>query len=60
MLTAKVRCFRPVRVLQNTTDRTKDRWARIVDCQTGQILHTGQPRYIKKIARKRYNVDTSV
>lgn len=33
---------------------TKD-WARIVDAQSGQILHTGRLPYIKRVASKRYN-----
>jgi hypothetical protein len=44
-----------IRATLNTSNRNKDRWAKIVNCSTGQVLHTGQPRYIKRVARERYN-----
>ena len=39
----------------NTTNRSRDQWAQIVDCRSGKILHTGQPRYIKRVAKAKYN-----
>jgi hypothetical protein len=39
----------------NTTNRSRDQWAQIVECRTGKVLHTGQPRYIKRVAKDRYN-----
>ena len=47
----------PVRVQRNTVKgSTRDQWAKIIDARTGQVLHTGQLSYIKRIARQRYNV----
>ena len=39
----------------NTTNRSRDQWAQIVECRTGRVLHTGQPRYIKRVAKAKYN-----
>jgi hypothetical protein len=39
----------------NTTNRSRDQWAQIVDCRSGKVLHTGQPRYIKRVAKAKYN-----
>ena len=39
----------------NTQDKSRDQWAQIVECKTGNVLHTGQPRYIKRVAKARYN-----
>ena len=39
----------------NTTNRSRDQWAQIVDCRSGKILHTGQPHYIKRGAKAKYN-----
>ena len=39
----------------NTKDKSRDQWAQIVECKTGTVLHTGQPRYIKRVAKARYN-----
>ena len=39
----------------NTQDKSRDQWAQIVECKTGNVLHTGQPRYIKRVAKTRYN-----
>jgi len=44
---------RPVRVVLNG-DVSKA-WAKIVCKQSGKVLHTGQPKYIKKVAVGRYN-----
>ncbi len=51
------RVARQVRVNINTLNAGRDQWARISDAKTGQILHTGQVKYIRRIARKRYNVE---
>ena len=37
-----------IRATLNTSNSNKDQWAKIVSCSTGQVLHTGQPRYIKR------------
>ena len=39
----------------NTQNKSRDQWAQIVECKTGNVLHTGQPRYIKRVAKDRYN-----
>ena len=45
----------PVRVVVNTLNKDKDRWAKILNANTGQVLHTGQPSYIRRVAKSRYN-----
>ena len=62
MLKVKANVFSiPVRVVRNTNKGSKnDQWARIVDAKTGVILHTGQLSYIKRVARKRYNVNAAL
>ena len=48
---------RPIRVVRNThKGSVNDQWAKIVDAKSGKILHTGQLRYIRRVARDRYNV----
>ena len=39
----------------NTTNRSRDQWAQITDARSGRVLHTGQPRYIKRVAKAKYN-----
>ena len=39
----------------STNDASKNQWAQIVNCRTGKVLHTGQPRYIKRVAKAKYN-----
>lgn len=46
---------RPVKVVQNTV-KSGNQWGRITDANTGEILHTGQLGYIRRVARQRYNV----
>jgi hypothetical protein len=45
---------RPVRVVVNGAVKG-DKWARIVCVRSGQTLHTGQVKYIKRVAIGRYN-----
>lgn len=56
MKRAKLNVFRSVKVLVNGA-RKGDKWAKIVDADSGKTLHVGQVRYIKRVARKRYNVN---
>jgi len=49
-----VKIARPIRVIQNST-RRGNQWARISDATTGQVLHTGQLPYIRRVALQRYN-----
>jgi hypothetical protein len=43
-----------VRVVKNTDRNDRDQWAKIV--VNGIVKHTGQPKYIKGIAKKKYNL----
>lgn len=43
-----------VTVLQNAITR-KAAWATIKNAQTGEVLHTGKPGYIKRVAKQKYN-----
>lgn len=45
---------RPVQILSNGASRG-DAWAKIVDARTKKVLHTGQLRYIRRLAKKRYH-----
>lgn len=55
MKTARLVVAHPVRVQFNTTDASKHQWARIINSQ-GDVLHTGQPKYIKGLAKKKFNI----
>ena len=47
-----------IKVLRNTRKGSpNDQWARIVDARTRKIIHTGQLKYIAKVAKDRYGVD---
>lgn len=35
-------------------------WAKIKDASTGQVLHTGLPGYIRRVARSRYNQKVNI
>ncbi len=51
----------PVRIRRNTSAAsTNDQWGQIIESKTGKVLHTGQVKYIKRIARKKYNVDAAI
>jgi hypothetical protein len=50
----------PVRVSVNTTNKNRDRWAQIQHAESGAVLHTGQPSYIKRVAKARYNLIAKV
>ena len=39
----------------NTKNRQRNQWAQITDARSRQVLHTGQPCYIKQVAKKKYN-----
>lgn len=62
MQTVKANVFStPIRVIRNTSAGSKnDQWAKIVEARSGKTLHVGQVRYIKRVARKRYNVNASL
>ena len=46
---------RKIKVQLNSTNASKDQWARIRDARTNQILHTGRVPYIKRVAKVKYN-----
>ena len=46
--------YRKIRVVQNTEREDRPQWAKIII--DGQIVHTGQTNYIKRIAKERYNL----
>jgi hypothetical protein len=51
----KTKTARPVRVILNTQNPNRHQWAKIVEGK--KVLHTGQPRYIKRVAKKKFNLD---
>ena len=46
---------RPVKIVQNSV-KAGNQWGQIKDAISGDVLHVGQLPYIKRVARKRYNV----
>ncbi len=54
MKNVNVTVVRPVRVVSNGAVKGHQ-WARIVDAKSGQVLHTGQLKYIRKVAIGKYN-----
>ena len=46
--------YREIRVVQNTEREDRPQWAKIII--DGQIVHTGQTSYIKRVAKERYNL----
>jgi hypothetical protein len=55
-LTAKP--ARIVRVILNTSNSNRHQWAKIVEGK--KVLHTGQPRYIKRVAKAKFNLDLEI
>ena len=45
---------RPVKVVVNGAVRG-DKWGQVIDANTGEILHTGQIKYVKRVALAKYN-----
>ncbi len=41
-----------IRVLKNGKNAD---WLKIVNADNGEILHIGKPRYIRRVAKNRYN-----
>ena len=54
MKAVKSNIYRKVRVVLNTERPDRPQWAKIV--VDGQVTHTGQKSYIRRIAKKRYNL----
>ena len=55
MQKVQTRTARPVRVILNTDNPNRHQWAKIVEGR--KVLHTGQPKYIKRVAKKKFNLD---
>ena len=55
MKTLQAKPARTVRVILNTQNRERHQWAKIVE--GSKVLHTGQFRYIKRVAKKKFNLD---
>jgi len=55
MKKVSIKVARPITVQLNTDNIQKDQWMKIQCAKTGYVLHTGQPTYIKKLAKERYN-----
>ena len=56
MKTAQIKIANPVHIIRNTTNPNRHQWAKIVETRTGKVLHTGQMKHIKYVAKKRYNI----
>ena len=50
--------YRKIRVVQNTEREDRPQWAKIII--DGQIVHTGQTNYIKRLAKERYNLNVNI
>jgi hypothetical protein len=46
---------RAIKVKQNTQLGTSHQWSQVLDAKTGEVLHTGQTGYIKRVVRTKYN-----
>jgi hypothetical protein len=57
MLATKTITANPVRVQLNTTNDKRHQWARIICVKTGRVVHTGQPKYIKRVAKTKFNLE---
>lgn len=54
MKAVKANLFRKVKVVTNTDRSDRPQWAKIV--VDGKIAHTGQLKYIKGVAKAKYNL----
>lgn len=50
----------PVRVIKNTDRKDRPQWGQIINASTNQVLHTGQVKYIKRVAKTKYNVSADI
>jgi hypothetical protein len=55
MKTLQAKQARSVRIILNTSNRERHQWAKIVEGR--KVLHTGQPLYIKRVAKAKFNLD---
>ena len=54
MQKVQTKTARPVRVILNTTNPNRHQWGKIMEGR--KVLHTGQVPYIKRVARKKFNL----
>lgn len=59
MKNVQVVVARKVRVVSNGAVKGH-KWAKVVDAKSGQVLHTGQLPYIKRVALAKYNALASL
>jgi|TARA_B100001564_G_scaffold328110_1_gene311641 hypothetical protein len=55
MKKVETKASRQVRVILNTPNVNRHQWAKIVEGK--KVLHTGQPKYIQKVAKDKFNLD---
>lgn len=55
MQKVQTKANRQVRVILNTPNPNRHQWAKIVEGK--KVLHTGQPKYIQKVAKNKFNLD---
>ena len=58
MKTLQAKPARIVRVILNTENPQRHQWAKIVEGK--KVLHTGQPRYIKRVAKAKFNLELEI
>ena len=58
MQKVQTKAARNVRVILNTQNSNRHQWAKIVEGK--KVLHTGQPRYIKRVAKAKFNLDLEI
>jgi hypothetical protein len=59
MKLVKVTARRRIKVIRNTTKHAKGTFLQIKDFHSGTVLHKGQPKYIRKVAREYgFDIDT--
>ena len=58
MKAVKSNVFQKARVVLNTDREDRPQWAKIVI--NGKTAHTGQRKYIKRVAKQKYNLLTEI
>ena len=60
MVSVQQKAVNPIKVSINILNRSNHQWMQIKCAKTGKVKHTGQARYIKRLAAKRYGVIVDV
>jgi len=60
MVSVSQKIVNPIKVRLNTTNRGSHQWAQIRCGRTGKVKHTGQAKYIQRVALKRYGVKVEI